>query len=186
MENEIEEWRSIPGLIHYEASSFGRIRSLDRIVKRIGPKGPFKSKGMVLKLMKHNAGYLMFNAMPAIGSTPVVLVHRAVALAFIPNPIGLPQVNHLDGVGMNNLPENLEWTTGSRNLLHAFRILKRRTRGPVIGPRAKLCRDDIPIIRTLKSYISVRKIASLYSMSTGCIWAIMNNKSWRHVISTSE
>jgi len=46
-------------------------------------------------------------------------VHRLVALAFIPNPEGFPQINHLDGNKANNSKENLEWASGSQNVIHA-------------------------------------------------------------------
>lgn len=53
-------------------------------------------------------------------------VHRLVAETFIPNPNHLPQVNHKDGNLSNNCVENLEWCTCQDNLLHSFRILKRK------------------------------------------------------------
>lgn len=49
-------------------------------------------------------------------------VHRLVSLGFIPNPLGLKEVNHIDGDKANNRSENLEWCTRSQNMKHAYRI----------------------------------------------------------------
>lgn len=44
------------------------------------------------------------------------LVHRLVALAFIPNPNCLPQVNHKDENRANNDVDNLEWCSAKYNM----------------------------------------------------------------------
>lgn len=55
------------------------------------------------------------------GKQAHVYVHRLIALAFIPNPNGYPQINHKDGDKHNNHVENLEWVTASMNNFHAYR-----------------------------------------------------------------
>ena len=47
-------------------------------------------------------------------------VHREVAMAFIPNPDNLPEVNHIDGDKGNNQVSNLEWVTHQENVQHSF------------------------------------------------------------------
>ena len=53
------------------------------------------------------------------GKRKLMLVHRLIAMAFIPNPLNLPCVNHLNGKKYDNRPENLEWATHEQNAKHA-------------------------------------------------------------------
>ena len=46
-------------------------------------------------------------------------VHRAVALAYIPNPKGLPVVDHIDRNIYNNTVDNLRWVTPKENLMNS-------------------------------------------------------------------
>lgn len=48
-----------------------------------------------------------------------VRVHRLVAMAFLPNPDNLPEVNHKDGDKGNNDVSNLEWISRHGNMQHA-------------------------------------------------------------------
>lgn len=43
-------------------------------------------------------------------------IHRLVALTFIPNPLGLPNVHHKDSNRMNHAISNLEWVTQKQNI----------------------------------------------------------------------
>lgn len=101
-----EIWKDVPtyeGI--YQASSFGRIRSL-RVMK------PSISKG---------TGYLAVGLSNGKGKAKTRHVHALVALAFLgPRPEG-KQVNHIDEDKTNARPENLEYKTPRENVLHSLR-----------------------------------------------------------------
>jgi hypothetical protein len=48
-------------------------------------------------------------------------IHKLIATAFIPNPRGLTEINHIDGDKLNNAIYNLEWCTHAENVEHAHR-----------------------------------------------------------------
>lgn len=116
-----EIWKSIRGYTGlYEVSSFGRIRSLDRVRKDVLGRTTYH-KGRVLKLGRDKDGYSIVTLRYATKhSVKQMRVNRLVAKTFIKNPKKLPLVNHLDLGKRNNRTENLEWCTNLRNVRHAM------------------------------------------------------------------
>jgi HNH endonuclease len=124
-------WASIPSHQQYEVSTTGLIRR--------------KSDGFEVGIYRHN-GYVYCRL-----SRPRVLarVHRLVAAAFIPNPLHLPVVNHLDSDPYNNSVDNLEWTTQAGNLEHAVKAgrMNRRNRAGLRSPMALFSDEEAQRIR---------------------------------------
>lgn len=119
MTDAVENWRPITGYEgRYEVSNVGRVRSLDRVTPHNTSANGQTRTGRVLSPRLNRSGY------PTIGLRSGKLVrnffsvHRLVAVAFVPNPDGKPQVNHIDNDRANNRWDNLEWTTQTENLAH--------------------------------------------------------------------
>jgi hypothetical protein len=48
------------------------------------------------------------------------LVHILVGRAFLPNPLGLPTIDHIDQDGTNNAVPNLRWATMQTQIVHSY------------------------------------------------------------------
>jgi hypothetical protein len=111
-----EVWKEIKNFEgYYEISNLGNIRSLTRI----NTNGRCL-KGRLRKPYKGWDGHLRIRLSKGNKLTDC-LVHRLVALAFIPNPNNLPQINHKDENPQNNCVDNLEWCTLLYNLKYGTR-----------------------------------------------------------------
>jgi len=116
--NACEIWKPIPTFDGvYEASSTGKIRSLNRIVfhtSRWGKRQSQPISGKVLKPELTKAGYLQVSLSTA-GKHRQYSVHGLVAAAFLGlRPKGF-QVNHKDENRTNNFVSNLEYVTPKQN-----------------------------------------------------------------------
>lgn len=109
---EAEIWKKHPEIEKLEVSSFGRVRTLDKVVPR--GKHTLLIKGRVLKQHDTGRGYMQVHVR-VDGKHVFKLVHRLVAQTFIENNGNLPQVNHRDCNTRNNNVENLEWCTAKYN-----------------------------------------------------------------------
>jgi hypothetical protein len=96
-----EIWKTIATIPNYEVSTLGRVRG---------------SKGILCRgSHKYHSVDLYAN-----GKRFSRYVHRLVAETFIPNPDNKGEVNHINGVKDDNRVENLQWSTRSENMKHAY------------------------------------------------------------------
>jgi hypothetical protein len=149
-----------------EVYSFAKYRRDGRIVhagKRLA--GPVNS-----------AGYRQYR-LHAREHIIVIQGHVLVARHFIPNPENKPWVNHINGVRSDNRVENLEWSTPSENLQHAYdNNLKLSPSGDANG-RSKLKEADVMVIR--KSTLSNAELAKLYRVGEQTVRNARKGRSWK-------
>lgn len=122
-----EIWKPIPleFLPGYEASTRGRIRYVNPYTNVISLCRYHNSSG-------YNNIYLKYNTLFATQGK--FRVHRLIAITFVPLPQEgefeehsmLPNdtipfiINHKDGIGCHNRPDNLEWCDTAHNAKHAY------------------------------------------------------------------
>ena len=108
-----EVWKEYPDYPFIEGSSLGRVRTIDRYVTCKNGRKRFV-KGQVLTQRCDKDGYL-YVVFSVNGKSVYLSAHRFIAECFLPNPLGLPQVNHKDCNRTNNCVGNLEWCTSEYN-----------------------------------------------------------------------
>lgn len=117
----MEIWKDIKGYEGlYQISNLGNIKNIK------------KYNHMLLTGCLDKDGYKI-TVLTKDRIKKTVKIHRLVAIAFISNPEGKGQVNHIDGDKINNNDWNLEWNTHSENQLHAHRT------GLKTGNKGKKC-----------------------------------------------
>lgn len=115
-----EEWRDVPGYEgYYQASSHGRVRSIDRYVKHKKNNIVHSQsiKGRVLKQLVGKRGYLLVD-LYRIKKRKNTSVHIIIAMAFlgyVRNGKYDIVVDHIDNNQLNNYESNLQIITNRRN-----------------------------------------------------------------------
>lgn len=100
----MEIWKDIPNWEgHYQVSSIGNVRSLDKLVRGAG--GLKMKKGKLRKIVINNTGYPVV-MLSKEGSIKLKSVHRLMGVAFLPNPENKRCVRHLDDNRLNNILSN--------------------------------------------------------------------------------
>ena len=103
-------------------------------------------------------------------------VHRLVALAFIPNPLNLPQVNHIDCNKQNNNVSNLEWCTDEQNREHKLANNLNVTKQGTDHKLSKINEEAVEDI-----YLGNQKVEyymKKYNISRSLVYGIKNGRNW--------
>lgn len=116
MQENIEIWKDVTGYEGiYQVSSFGNVRSLDRIIYNSGSGKYCNTKGRLLSNNKTNGNGYKIVSLNFNGSSKNQYIHKLVAKSFIDNPNDYPIINHKDENKSNNNISNLEWCTYKYN-----------------------------------------------------------------------
>lgn len=174
----MEQWRDIAGYNGlYQVSDLGRVRRL----------AGYRCK--TTRLCNYSSdryGYLIV-VLSKEGKSKYKKVHRLVAQAFIPNPLNLPQVNHIgkDATGiitkLDNRPKSLEWSTQQHNENHAVvHGLKAHLKGSMNGA-AILNTKQVIEIRKLSGKRTRQSLATQFGVSCTTITQIVQRQRWAHL-----
>lgn len=167
------EWRDIPGYEGlYQASSGGRVRSLDRVTYGRN-KSTRTVRGRTLGLrVNPRSGYVQ-SVISVGGKVSYLYNHRLVCLAFNGEPADdSMEVCHGDGDKQNNRPENLRWGTREENM--ADKKLHGTHR-----PKRKLDRNRAEAVRVMaKSGLSSPTIAGVFGVTASNISMVLSGRTW--------
>lgn len=177
-----EIWRDIPGYEGaYQVSNLGRVRSLDRLVKRKDGHGntsvDWQYKGRILSTRPKTCGHLVVG----LGANNTKLVHRLVLLAFVGPPQEGEECLHGDGNPANNRLENLRWGTRRENKRDErdHNIAKNRVLGS-----SRLSKSTVAAIRedlAKTPALTFRELADKYGVHFNTIGNIKRGVTHAHI-----
>jgi len=110
-------------------------------------------------------------------------VHRLVADAFLDRHEGLNEVNHKDGNKLNNILSNLEWSSRSNNMKHAFGAGLKEAKKGESNYNHKLSDEQVRYIRNFaKRYgKKYKQLAEELGVAPSTVRRIAIGESWSHV-----
>ena len=112
-----------------------------------------------------------------LGKAVMLKAHRAVALAWVPNPENKPYINHKDGNKQNFHCGNLEWVTARENSAHA------RDTGLQVFPtglrsrQSRITPAQLEFIRT--ATLSHAKIGAEVGLSRPAVTKIRSGQTYK-------
>lgn len=148
-----------------------------QVFKRRHLKGEALSLVPVKMSTHARSGRVYFN-MRFEGITKSVLLNRVVALVHLPNPRGLPEVNHRFGDLTKNGADDLEWAGRGEQERHAFAHGLKANRGSA-NANARLTVDLVTLIRS--SSDEPRAIARRLGVKVSTVRDVIARRTWDHI-----
>lgn len=126
-----------------------------------------------------SSGYLQIDARPR--GLGMLSAHRLIwEAANGPIPVG-KEINHINGVKVDNRIANLELATRSENILHAYRTGLKTNRGEK-HPCHRLTEAKVHEIRRRRAGGEpVRHLAAEFSVTGMTIRHVTDRKTWTHI-----
>lgn len=168
-----EVWKDVVGFEEYlKVSNLGRVWS--------------KRTNRVLKHFVTKSGYASIST--RFGSRSAknhcFRVHRLVCQAFLPNPEGKPQVNHLNSDRLDNRLCNLEWATAKENADHSYEYGNASRDKPNYLTRT-LSDAEVRYIRTnyrpLDRNFGSRALARKFDLAHTIILKVINKVTYKDI-----
>jgi hypothetical protein len=175
----IESWKTYPEFDYIEVSDMGNVRTKDRRI--MGRSLKMRSrKGRILKQTRNERGYPEIRIQVGGLNSPRV-VHKMVMLTFVgERPKGM-QINHINGRKDDNRLINLEWSTPSDNMKHAYEtgLLSRKGEN---NTKAKLTETFIKEIREKykSGKYTQKQLGKEYNVAQAHISTIVKGKTWNY------
>lgn len=173
-----EIWKDIRGFIGcYQVSSYGHIRSVDRIVHNASSE--YLRKGQLIKPWEGKTSPYYMVSLSGNGKCIKRMVHRIVAEHFLPEWDTSKEVNHIDGNKHNNRVDNLEMCSRQENISHSIDARLRNDSGEN-SSNAKLTNEQARYIRELhRSGIMQVELAQRFGVCKQTICDIVHNKKYK-------
>lgn len=133
----------------------------------------------IVKQRENDDGYMEVTLGTTKNRHSRVKVHRVIAEQFIPNPLGLPEVNHIDYNRKNNNANNLEWTTHQENIRHSAKVGHYANKSGENNGKAKITQNDANIIRSLyHSGYRICDISKILGISDHIVSNVVHGLTW--------
>lgn len=175
MENfENEIWKDIPEFEgYYQASTLGRVKSLDRVVECVDSKRKLTIKGKI-KLSQKRGNYRVIQLCKN-GCIKQFTVHKLIYTTFLGNVPEGCEINHKDENPSNNALSNLEAVTHRENMnwgTRNERVSEKMTNGKLSKPVIQYDLDG----NRINEFLSTMDVQRQYGYNNSNIQKCCNNK----------